>query len=220
MGASPPAASSSFARSRPRPPSSASAAATRSDIPRPRSSIGTAESGRTYSAPIRTGPSAMSTDGYVVDIQHIHRTEDVSPETWSTARARRAGGAGTAMMPKTPDKAKTGRSEATKARRDERTNAKHETQNVIMTTKCTNRPTGRCAARSTDTSSDRLCIRVHRELGPGLLERIYRSAVSIELQFEGMIRSRSRRLSRPVPRTTHCASSGWTLSWRARFFLK
>jgi len=30
------------------------------------------------------------------------------------------------------------------------------------------------------------CIRVHRELGPGLLERIYRSAVCIELQFEGI----------------------------------
>ena len=30
------------------------------------------------------------------------------------------------------------------------------------------------------------CIRVHREVGPGLLERIYRSAVCIELQFEGI----------------------------------
>jgi PD-(D/E)XK nuclease superfamily len=30
------------------------------------------------------------------------------------------------------------------------------------------------------------CIRVHRELGPGLLERIYRRAVCIELQSEGV----------------------------------
>lgn len=30
------------------------------------------------------------------------------------------------------------------------------------------------------------CIRVHRELGPGLLERIYRRAICIELQSEGV----------------------------------
>jgi len=30
------------------------------------------------------------------------------------------------------------------------------------------------------------CIRVHRELGPGLLERIYRRAVCIELQSESV----------------------------------
>jgi GxxExxY protein len=30
------------------------------------------------------------------------------------------------------------------------------------------------------------CIKVHRELGPGLLERIYRRAVCIELKSEGV----------------------------------
>ncbi len=30
------------------------------------------------------------------------------------------------------------------------------------------------------------CISVHRELGPGLLERIYRRAICIELQSEGV----------------------------------
>src|SRR5688572_29560776 len=32
-----------------------------------------------------------------------------------------------------------------------------------------------------------LCISVHRELGPGLLERIYRRAVCIELNMAGLV---------------------------------
>jgi GxxExxY protein len=63
------------------------------------------------------------------------------------------------------------------------------------------------------------CIKVHRELGPGLLERIYRRAVCIELQSEGVPFEVEK--SFPVgTEATCCAINVWTLSWLARFFLK
>jgi GxxExxY protein len=37
------------------------------------------------------------------------------------------------------------------------------------------------------------CIRVHRELGPGLLERIYTGALCIELKAAGILLEREKR---------------------------
>jgi GxxExxY protein len=37
------------------------------------------------------------------------------------------------------------------------------------------------------------CIRVHRELGPGLFERIYTGALSIELKAAGILLEREKR---------------------------
>ncbi len=55
------------------------------------------------------------------------------------------------------------------------------------------------------------CIRVHRELGPGLFERIYTGALCIELKAAG-IRSRAgEALRRELPWQSSYPNSTWTI---------